>query len=166
MTDKTYEQQELVSGIQSVNMDKKRTAMTNDPIRIILVDDHKEVRRSWRALLENNPRFQVIADCDNGEKAVEAALQNPPDIMLIDLNISPASGFMVTQKVLEKLPQVKVIGLSVNNQPKYADRMIELGAKGYLTKTSPWEEINHGIAEVFKGKIYICDEIRKQNPPR
>lgn len=164
--EKNYEQLEVAPGIESVNLDKKLTAMANDPIRIILVDDHKEVRRSWRALLENNPRFHVIADCDNGDQAVDAALQTPPDIMLIDLNISPASGFMVTQKVLEKLPDVKIIGLSVNNQPKYADRMIELGARGYLTKTSPWEEINQGIVEVFKGKIYICNEIKRQNPQK
>lgn len=133
--------------------------MNTDPIRIILVDDHKLVRQSWRALLENNPRFQVIADCDNGQTAIDQAQELNPDIMLVDINMSPLNGFAVTEKVMELSPSIKVIGLSVNNQPKYAKRMLELGAKGYLTKTSTLDEINHGIMEVHRGKFFICKEV-------
>jgi DNA-binding NarL/FixJ family response regulator len=84
--------------------------------------------------------------------------------MLVDINMSPLNGFMVTEKVLEKVPSVKIIGLSVNNQPKYADKMIALGARGYLTKTSPMEEINKGIIEVQNGNLYICEEVKKYMP--
>jgi len=138
--------------------------MTTPQIRIILVDDHKAVRKSWRTLLENNPWFQVIADCDNGDAAISEAERLQPDIMLVDINMSPLNGFMVTEKVLEKVPSVKIIGLSVNNQPKYADKMIALGARGYLTKTSPMEEINKGIIEVQNGNLYICEEVKKYMP--
>lgn len=138
--------------------------MTKGSIRIILVDDHKTVRKSWRTLLENNPRFQVIADCDNGDTAIREAEKLKPDIMLVDINMSPLNGFMVTEKVLEKVPGIKIIGLSVNNQPKYADKMIALGAKGYLTKTSPMEEINKGIVEVYNGNLYICEEVKRLMP--
>jgi two-component system invasion response regulator UvrY len=65
---------------------------------------------------------------------------------------------------LRDVPSVKVIGMSVNNQPKYAIKMIELGARGYLTKTSSWEEINEGIKKVYDGTIYICEEVRKHIP--
>lgn len=136
--------------------------MSNDPIRIILVDDHKLVRESWKILLENNPRFRVIADCENGHLAIEHAERLIPDVMLVDINMSPMNGFAVTERILELLPSMKIIGLSANNQPKYAVRMIELGARGYLTKTSSLEEINHGILEVYKGEFYICDEVRRQ----
>lgn len=136
--------------------------MSNDPIRIILVDDHKLVRESWKILLENNPRFRVIADCENGHLAIEHAERLIPDVMLVDINMSPMNGFTVTERILELLPSIRIIGLSVNNQPKYAVRMIELGARGYLTKTSSLEEINHGILEVYKGEFYICDEVRRQ----
>lgn len=136
--------------------------MINTPIRIILVDDHKAVRKSWRALLENNPWFQVVADCDNGESAIKEAEKHQPDIMLVDINMSPLNGFTVTERVLEKVPATKIIGLSVNNQPKYADKMISLGAKGYLTKTSSLEEINKGILEVQNGNLYICEEVKRQ----
>jgi len=139
--------------------------MTNTPIRIILVDDHKIVRESWKLLLQHNPRFQVIADCDNGYDAVKHARDLVPDIMLVDINMSPLNGFAVTELVLEAAPSVKIIGLSVNNQPTYALKMVKLGAKGYLTKTSSLEEINHGIMEVQKGEHYICEEVKKHMAP-
>lgn len=138
--------------------------MNNDPIRIILVDDHKIVRESWKTLLENNPRFRIIADCGNGEAAIQYAQELVPDIMLVDINMSPLNGFTVTERVLETTPSIKIIGLSVNNQPKYAIKMIELGAKGYLTKTSSLEEINRGILQVYNGEFYICEEIRRYMP--
>ena len=138
--------------------------MSNEPIRIMLVDDHQIVRQSWKSLLENNPRFKVIADCDNGESAIEQAEKLIPDIMLVDINMSPLNGFAVTERIMETTPSIKIIGLSVNNQPKYAIRMIELGARGYLTKTSSLEEINHGIIEVHKGEFYICEEVARNMP--
>jgi two-component system, NarL family, invasion response regulator UvrY len=138
--------------------------MSNAPIRIILVDDHKLVRQSWKMLLESNPRFQIIADFDNGESAIKDARQSVPDIMLVDINMSPVNGFAVTERVMETTPSIKIIGLSVNNQPKYAVKMMALGAKGYLTKTSSLEEINHGIMEVHRGELYICEEVRKNMP--
>lgn len=139
--------------------------MANDPIRIVLVDDHKLVRKSWKALLENNPRFRVVADCDNGDEAIKKAEECRPDIMLVDINMYPLNGFLVTERVLDKVPSIKIIGLSVNNQPKYADKMISLGARGYLTKTSPLEEINNGIIEVHNGAVYICEEVKRFMPP-
>lgn len=134
--------------------------MRNEPIRIILVDDHKLVRESWKVLLENNPLFKVIADCDNGYSAVEQTQKLLPDIVLVDINMSPINGFALTEKLRLVVPSIKVIGLSVNNQPKYATRMMELGAKGYITKTSSLEEIHRGISQVSNGGEFICDEIR------
>jgi two-component system invasion response regulator UvrY len=139
--------------------------MTNKKIRILLADDHKMVRESWKTLLENNPRFQVVADSDNGDDAVEKAGQLLPDIALVDINMSPLNGFSVTEAIASRFPSVKVIGLSANNQPKYAHKMLELGASGYLTKTSSLEEIQRGIEEVFNGNIYICEEIKRYMSP-
>ena len=139
--------------------------MNSELIRIVLADDHRIIRESWKVLLENNPRFKVVADCENGELAIIQATELMPDILLVDINMSPGNGFEVARHVTENLPSVRVMGLSVNNQPKYAIRMMKLGAKGYLTKTSSLEEINHGINEVHNGKLYICEEVRKHLPP-
>lgn len=138
--------------------------MSSSTIRIIIADDHQFIRESWKALLENNPRFKVVAECVNGEQAIHQARELLPDIMLVDINMSPGSGFEVTRRVREELPSVRIIGMSVNNQPKYAEKMVQLGARGYLTKTSSLEEINRGITEVFNGSTYICDEVKKHLP--
>lgn len=138
--------------------------MSSSTIRIVIADDHQFIRESWKALLENNPRFKVVAECVNGEQAILQARELLPDIMLVDINMSPDSGFEVTRRVTEEIPRVRIIGISVNNQPKYAEKMVQLGAKGYLTKTSSLKEINRGITEVYNGNIYICEEIKKHLP--
>ncbi len=135
--------------------------MSDNPIRIILVDDHKLVRESLKIMLHSNPQFQVIADCDNGYTAIEEAEKYMPEIMLVDINMSPMNGFDLTEKIKEKFPSINVIGMSANNQPSYAIQMIKLGAGGYLTKTSSPSEIIHGILEVHTGNKYVCEEIRK-----
>jgi two-component system, NarL family, invasion response regulator UvrY len=139
--------------------------MNKEPIRIILVDDHPAVRRSMRILLGENPVFEVIADCEDGHSAIEQAQLLIPDIMLVDINMSPVDGFAVTETVSKKVPSVKVIALSINNQPKYATLMLQAGAKGYLTKTSPPKEIIQSIIDVHNGQVYICNEIRNLMPP-
>lgn len=139
--------------------------MNTTAIRIMLVDDHKLVRDSWKILLENNPSFTVVEECDTGHQAIERASSVSPDVLLVDINMSPLNGFNVTEEVRKRSPGIKVIGLSVNNQPKYATRMLELGARGYLTKTSPLEEINKGIVEVFNGGVYVCKEVKGKMTP-
>ncbi|MBK5269717.1 MAG: response regulator transcription factor [Bacteroidia bacterium] len=138
--------------------------MENKPIRIIIVDDHALARESWKMVLERNPRLQVIALCDNGITAIEMAQQLIPDILLVDVNMYPVNGFAVTEKVTKANLGIKIIALSVNNQIYYVQRMLELGAKGYLTKTSPLEEVEEGILKVYAGEQYICDEIKKNLP--
>ncbi|OSZ80215.1 hypothetical protein CAP36_02890 [Chitinophagaceae bacterium IBVUCB2] len=138
--------------------------MRNERIRIVLVDDHELVRQSWKMLLENNPRLEVVADFENGQAVIDQVQKISPDIILVDINMSPENGFVITEKLMGLIPSLKIIGLSANNQPKYASRMIEVGARGYLTKTSSLEEINQGIIEVYEGRLYICDEIKKHMP--
>ncbi len=134
--------------------------MNNDPIRIILVDDHKLARESWSLLLDYDTRFSVIKECDNGHDAIQEVGLLRPDILLVDINMYPLNGFEVAQKVLEEDPSMKIIGISVNNQPSYANKMLEIGARGFVTKGSSFEEITHAIVEVHNGRNYICNEIR------
>lgn len=136
--------------------------MSSALIRIVIADDHKLVRESWIMLLENNLNFKVVADCDNGLSAIDLVKEFNPDIILVDINMSPLNGFSFTEKMLALVPDLKIIGFSVSNQPRYATRMLELGAKGYLTKTCSLEEINEGINIVHAGGLYICEEVKKQ----
>lgn len=129
-------------------------------ITILLVEDHKLLRDSWALVLNSYSHFRVVGACDNVEEAVNIAIAKKPDIVLMDINMSPVDGFDGTKLVREHSPSSRVIGLSMHSMPAYAKRMLQLGAMGYITKNSSTEEMIEAIIEVNSGKKYICGEIR------
>lgn len=136
--------------------------MESYPIRIILVEDHEMVRASLRQLFKDIHHIDVVADCGNGLDAIQLAGQLKPHVMLVDVNMLPIDGFETSRRLMETDPAVRVIGLSMNTHPSYAQRMMENGACGYVTKSSPFSEILRAIEEVHKGETYICEEVRKK----
>jgi DNA-binding NarL/FixJ family response regulator len=132
----------------------------NNKITILIADDHKLIRETWAYILNNDPRFQVIAACGNAEEAVELAKTKNPDVILMDINMSPMSGLDATQQIRKVMPGAKIIGVSMHSQPAYAKKMLQIGARGYVTKNSSKEEMICAILEVHDGKKYICEEIR------
>ena len=135
-------------------------AMPNPPIRILLADDHKLTSDSWSMLLGYDLRFSVIHVSENGLDAIEKASLLLPDIVLVDINMYPVNGFEVAEKILQQHPDIKIIGISVNNHPSYAKKMLKAGAKGFITKSSSFEEITRAIVEVQEGQEFICSEIK------
>lgn len=131
-------------------------------IRIIIVDDYQRVRDSLKELIQLNPSYEVVGDAGDGETAISITTELLPDVILVDINMSPMNGFIVTETISKQLPDVKIIGFSANNEPWHAKRMLELGARGYLTKNISYEELSHAIELVVAGNIYICDEVRKK----
>jgi two-component system, NarL family, invasion response regulator UvrY len=134
--------------------------MIIDPIRIILVDDHKLARESLSLLLGIDARFSIIKACDNGQEAIEQARILCPDVMLVDINMHPVNGFDVVKNVMETNPDTKIIGISINNHPLYITRMLEFGARGFVTKGSSLEEVKLAIEEVYVGKQYLSEDVR------
>ena len=138
--------------------------MHTDKIRVIIVDDHEMVRATWKMLLHEKQGIEVIAECASGAEAIELASTMQPDVMLIDVNMAPVNGFEATRKIHKAHPQIRIIGVSINNQASYARNMMQLGAKAYVTKNSSREEMIFAIMEVMKGKTYICkDMVGKMN---
>lgn len=131
-----------------------------DKLTILLVDDHKLIRDSWAFILNSDPRFVVIAETDSGEEAIELAKEKKPDIILMDVNMTPLNGFEATKQIHKISPNSKIIGVSMHSMPAYAKRMLQLGAMGYVTKNSSRQEMIDAIIEVHKGKKYICEEVK------
>lgn len=129
-------------------------------ITILIVDDHKLIRDTWSFILNSDPRFQVIAETDSGEKAIELAKTNQPDIILMDINMSPMNGFEATKEIRKLSTDSKIIGVSMHSQPAYAKKMLQMGAVGYITKNSSKEEMINAINEVAQGNKYICQEVK------
>lgn len=129
-------------------------------ITILIVDDHKLIRDTWSFILNSDPRFQVIAETDSGQDAIGLAETNHPDIILMDINMSPMNGFEATKEIRKVSPASKVIGVSMHSQPAYAKKMLQVGAVGYITKNSSKEEMIGAISEVAQGHKYICNEVK------
>lgn len=126
----------------------------------MIADDHKLIRETWSYILSNDDRFEVIAECGDSEHAVEVARDKKPQIVLMDINMMPISGFEATERIRKVSPVSKVIGVSMHSQPAYAKKMLQIGARGYVTKNSSREEMIKAILEVQEGNKYVCEEIK------
>jgi len=131
-----------------------------EAISILIADDHKLIRDTWSFILNTDNRFRVVAECSNGEEAIEQAKQKRPQIVLMDINMTPVSGLEATKQIRKVSPGSKIIGVSMHSQPAYAKKMLQIGAKGYVTKNSSRDEMFKAIMEVYQGNRYICDEVK------
>ncbi len=131
-----------------------------EKITLLLVDDHRLLRESWRGFLDSDSRFRVIGDTGSGTEAIEMVKNLGPEIVLLDINMSPVDGFEITKQINSRPNLSKVIGVSMYNSVHCAKRLQALGAFGYLTKNASKEEMIKAILTVRAGHRYICDEIK------
>ena len=136
--------------------------MNSEKIGIVIVDDHQVMRETWRLILEQETRFSIVAECNSGAEAIKTANDLHFDVMLMDINMRPMNGFEATRKILNKHPSIRIIGMSVNNQPSCARNMLKLGARGFVTKDSSQYEMIYAITAVHDGDTYVCENVRKK----
>ncbi|MBY0476239.1 MAG: response regulator transcription factor [Chitinophagaceae bacterium] len=131
-----------------------------EKITVLIADDHKLIRETWSFILNSDARFSVIAQCSNGEEAIELAQKLRPKIALLDINMTPINGIEATEQIRKLSPSTKIIGVSMHSQPAYVKKLLKLGAMGYVTKNSPQQEMFEAILEVNDGKRFICSEVK------
>lgn len=124
-------------------------------IRVLIADDNKMMREILSMLITDLKEIQIAGEAHNGEEAIALAKKLSPDIILMDINMSPVNGFEATRKILKQNPPAKIIGLSLHKAPSYAKNMLQLGAKGYVTKSASHQEIIEAIKKVAAGGKYI-----------
>jgi len=129
-------------------------------ISILITDDHKLIREAWVSIINGDPRFCVVAECGNGEDAIELAKDLEPDVVIMDINLPGISGIETIPLIRKISPGSKILGISMYTQPTYARKMMKKGAMGYVTKNSGRQEMFTAIVEVHNGRKYICDEIK------
>lgn len=129
-------------------------------IKIVIADDHLLIAESWAVIINLDEKFQVLKVYDNTKSLIDELGIIKPDIIILDVNIGPFSGIDATKEIVKIDPAIKIIGVSMYNQPSYAKRMIQNGAMGYVTKNSSKDEMYLAITEVINGKKYICQEIQ------
>jgi DNA-binding NarL/FixJ family response regulator len=130
-------------------------------IHILIADDHLLLREAWSMILRKDHRFMIIGNCSNSMQAVKLSRKLKPDILLLDINMSPYNGIEAAQKIRGISPETRIIALTMSNDPAYAKKMFQLGAMGYVTKNSSIEEMTEAILTVSGGNTYVCNEMKE-----
>jgi len=129
-------------------------------LTVLLADDNKMFRQSVQVLLATFGAVRICWEACNGEEAIALAAEHSPDIVLLDINMSPVNGFEATRKILRQNPAIKIIGFSMHTGASYCQNLMRLGARGYLSKDSSPAEIRMAITEVASGGKYISKNIQ------
>jgi DNA-binding NarL/FixJ family response regulator len=130
-------------------------------LRLLIGDDHTIVRHGLRKILEEKPEWQVIGEAGDGREAVRQALALKPDIAILDIGMPLLNGIDATAQIVRRLPEVKVLILSMHSQEAYVSRALQAGAKGYLLKDSAGKDLINAIATMATGKSFFSPSIAK-----
>jgi two-component system invasion response regulator UvrY len=131
-------------------------------INILLVDDHELFRAGMRSILEHHADMTVIGEADSGETAVEFVRKTPPDVVMMDINMPGIGGMEATRKIARLNEAVKVIAVTVLSDDPFPAQLLEAGAKAYITKGCPADEMFEAINAVVMGKPYISNDVARK----
>lgn len=126
--------------------------MSNQPIRVLIVDDHRVVRHGLQSILEEYPDIQVIGEAANGIEALERDEELKPDIMLLDIRMPEMDGIQTITELQKRGSPTKILVLTTYGEDEYLFPALRAGAHGYLLKTVDDEELANAIRRVERGE--------------
>ncbi|MFT0858892.1 response regulator [Ancylobacter sp. G4_0304] len=133
-----------------------------DLIRILLVDDHPIVREGYRRLLGRQPGLSVVAEAGDGEAALTDFIKHTPDIVLMDLSMPGGGGFPAVEAILARDPRARIIVVSMHQGAVFAQKAIAAGARGFVSKSSPPDELVRAITTVMSGRRVLSADMAQE----
>ncbi len=131
-------------------------------ISVLLTDDHALVRSGIKRLLEDSKQVKIVGEAECGEDSLQMAQELNPDVILMDVNMPGIGGVEACRRILQRNRNQKIIVLTVHSEQTFPKRMLEIGAKGYLTKECGVDEMLEAIKQVNNGSSYIATSIAQQ----
>src|SRR6266700_948435 len=131
-----------------------------EPMRVLIVDDHRIVVSGCRALFADDPEM-VMLDASDAESGEWVFADERPVVCVLDINLPTVSGFELARRILERDASARIIMFSMNDDPIFAARAIEIGAKGYVSKAGDPLDLVEAIREVGKGGTYLPPAIAR-----
>jgi len=128
-------------------------------IRILLADDHTIVRDGLRALLERQTDMSVVAEAADGRECVQLAERHSPDVVIMDVAMPEMNGIEAARRILSANPKTSVVILSMHRDESYVLRALRAGARGYLLKDSPRDDVLTAIRTVAAGRSWLSPQV-------
>ncbi len=133
--------------------------MINKKTTILIVDDHAILRAGIRALLEAQEDFDVVGEAEDGKQAVTQAIELQPDLVLSDLSMPKTNGTECIRNIKKRLPNTKILVLTVHKSEEYIHTALKAGANGYVLKDDGRDELMFAIRQILSGKTFISPSI-------
>ncbi|TAK06659.1 MAG: response regulator transcription factor [Candidatus Manganitrophaceae bacterium] len=133
-----------------------------NPIRVLLVDDHKLVCAGMRLLLEGMEGVQVVGEAHDGREALALIKTHHPDLVLMDIAMKGLNGLEATVHVKREFPETQVVILSMYSSEEHVLQGLRAGAAGYLLKDSATQELEDAVRTVMRGETYLSPPVSKQ----
>src|SRR5262245_5369823 len=130
-------------------------------IKLLLVDDHPVVRKGIGSCLSRQENLQVVGEAADGREALRKARELLPDIILMDIDMPHLNGLAVTEMLRKELPKIRVLTLSMHSNTEYVLRIINSGARGYVLKEAPTEELLRAIEVINSGEAFFSPEVAR-----
>jgi DNA-binding NarL/FixJ family response regulator len=127
---------------------------------VLVIEDHTLLRETWTYMINMLGRFRVTGAAGSAADGIEKARSLKPDIVILDINLPDMNGMEATRHLCKLVPGIRVIGVTLHNQPNFARLMMRNGACGYVTKTSGTDELFLAMDEAVHGRKYICAEVK------
>jgi two-component system response regulator NreC len=124
-------------------------------LRVLLADDHKVVRDGLRLLVDGQRDMRLIGEAGNGREALRQARDLKPDVVVMDLSMPELNGLQATQRLKAERPEIKVVALTVHEDPSYLLQLCKAGAVGYVLKRSAGDDLIHAIRTVAGGGLHF-----------
>ncbi|SCK55981.1 two component transcriptional regulator, LuxR family [Variovorax sp. HW608] len=134
----------------------------HDTIRLFLVDDHPLVRDGLRARLSSLPEIEIVGEADGAAEALPLIEALKPDLVLTDVGMKDINGIELAARLQEREPQVRVVMLSMYDNPEYVQQALQAGARGYVLKDAPASEIVAAIDAVAAGGTFLSPAVSKR----
>jgi DNA-binding NarL/FixJ family response regulator len=136
--------------------------MSNEPLRILIVDDHPLVRKGLLALLSSMPEFSVVGEAANGREAITQAAELQPDIILMDLDMPELNGIDATRQITRSSPHIGILVLTMLEDDASVFAAMRAGARGYLLKGSDQTDVLRAISAVAHGEAIFSQSIAQR----
>jgi two-component system response regulator NreC len=130
-------------------------------MRVLIADDHPIMRAGVRLMLENESDIEIVGEADNGLKAVEMAKALHPDVVIMDISMPDLDGFEATRRIVQTLPQTRVLVLTMYDSEEHFFEILKAGAVGYVPKKAAPTDLIAALRSVHAGGVFIYPTVAR-----